>query len=209
MDAESPAEWVASEDTPEDIFCWATLLTGRIVQDDEFDMVGTENDDDNGRVRTTLSTFLNPLCPAISCWKDGCFCAILYNCTELEIAKKHGDSWGVLMTHFDHGTWRFNQAQSLELLQPKIQHGRECVGANYAVTGRALHRARDCKETWGLSGCLGASFWWWYMKIQSSAIAWIAARTIQHGSECVGTNYAVTRQASNAKIVWCLDNTII
>ena len=40
MDAKSPAEWVASEDTAEDMFCSATLLTGRMVQDDEFDMVG-------------------------------------------------------------------------------------------------------------------------------------------------------------------------
>ena len=67
MDAKSPAEWVASEDTTEDIFCSATLLTGRMVYDDEFDMVGAENDDDNGRVWTTSSVFLNPLCPAILC----------------------------------------------------------------------------------------------------------------------------------------------
>jgi hypothetical protein len=72
------------------------------------------------RVRTTSSTFLNPLCPAILCWKDGCFCAILYKCTELEIAKKHGDSWGGLMTHFDHGTRRFDRARSLELLHLKF-----------------------------------------------------------------------------------------
>ena len=54
MDAESAAEWVASEDTAEDMFCSATLLTGRTVQDDEFDMAGSENDDNNGRVWTTL-----------------------------------------------------------------------------------------------------------------------------------------------------------
>ena len=91
-----------------------------MVQDDEFDMVGSENDDNNGRVWTTSSTFLNPLCPEILCWKDGCFCAILYNCTELEIAKKHGDFGGVLMPHFDHGTWRFDQARSLELLHEQF-----------------------------------------------------------------------------------------
>ena len=67
MDAESAAEWVASEDTAEDMFCSATLLTERMVQDDEFDMVGSENDDNNGRVWTTSSTFLNPLCPEILC----------------------------------------------------------------------------------------------------------------------------------------------
>ena len=119
------------------LFCSATLLTGRMIQDDEFDMVGSENDDNNGRVWTTLWTYLNPLCPEILCWKDGCFCAILYNCTELEIAKKHGDFWGVLMPHFDHGTWRFDRVRSLENAARTIQHGRERVGANYAVTGRA------------------------------------------------------------------------
>ena len=72
-----------------------------------------------------------------------------------------------------------------------------------------LHRARDCEETWGFWGCFDASFWPWYMKIWSSAITWIAARTIQHGRECVGANYAVTGRASNTKIAWCLDNTII
>ncbi len=42
------------------------------------------------------------------------------NCTELEIAKKHGDSWGVLMPHFGHGTWRFDRARSLELLHEQF-----------------------------------------------------------------------------------------
>ena len=67
MDAESPAEWVASDDPTEDMFCSVTLLTGRMVEDDDFDVVGSENDDDNGRVWTTSSTFSNPLCPAILC----------------------------------------------------------------------------------------------------------------------------------------------
>ncbi len=48
MDAESAVEWVASEDTAEDMLCSATLLTKRMVQDDEFDMVESENDDNNG-----------------------------------------------------------------------------------------------------------------------------------------------------------------
>ncbi len=55
MNAESAAEWVASEDTAEDMFCSVTLLTGRMVQDDEFDMVGSENDENTmgefGRLR--------------------------------------------------------------------------------------------------------------------------------------------------------------
>ena len=55
------------KDIAEDMFCSATLLIERMVQDDEFDMVGSENDDNNGRVWTTLSTFLNPLCPEILC----------------------------------------------------------------------------------------------------------------------------------------------
>ncbi len=65
MDAESPAEWVASDNptATEDMFCSATLLTERMEQDDEFDMVGSENDENNWRVWTTLSTFLNPPCP--------------------------------------------------------------------------------------------------------------------------------------------------
>jgi hypothetical protein len=54
------------------------------------------------------------------CWKDGCFCAILYHKTELEIAKKQGDSWGVLLPHFDHGAWRFDRARSHELLHVKF-----------------------------------------------------------------------------------------
>ena len=72
-----------------------------------------------------------------------------------------------------------------------------------------LHRARDREETWGFSGWFDDSFWPWYMKIRSSAITWIAAPKIQHGHECVGANYAVTGRALNAKIAWCLDNTII
>jgi hypothetical protein len=92
------------------MLCSATLLTGMMLQDDEFDMVGSENDGNKGRVSTSLSTVLNPLSWEIVYRKDGCFCAIWYNNTDLEIANKHGDSRGVLMPHFDRGTWRLDQS---------------------------------------------------------------------------------------------------
>jgi hypothetical protein len=71
------------------------------------------------------------------------------------------------------------------------------------------NRTRDRKETRGFLGCFIASFWPWCMKIRSSAITWIAARKNQHDRECVGANYAVTKRASNTKIAWCLDHSII
>ncbi len=77
----------ASEDTAEDMFCSATLLIERMGQDDEFDMVGSENDDDNGRVWTESTLSRNFV---LKRW------LLLCHFIQLHRARDCEETWGFL-----------------------------------------------------------------------------------------------------------------
>ena len=64
-DVEPLAEWLATEGTAEDMLPSGTLLTGRMLQDEEFDMVTAST--------TSPAPRKNLLSQGIVCWKDGCF----------------------------------------------------------------------------------------------------------------------------------------
>ena len=106
-DVETPAEWLDTECTAEDILPPDTLLTERILGDEELDMVTAS---------TASSAPKIPLTRGVLCCKSGCFCAISSHDIMWAIADKYKDDLGVFRALFWASYSRFVRSWLFELL---------------------------------------------------------------------------------------------